>query len=96
MDSPSPLGKYETGSKTALPIFEEFVKKAVKKSDARPFKVSEGIIMMVIDPVTGKKAEFSSKNTIVEVYKDKNILDGKVINLNNNNRIDSNNILKFY
>ena len=96
MDSPSPLGKYETGSKTALPIFEEFVKKAVKKSDARPFKVSEGIIMMVIDPVTGKKAEFSSKNTIVEVYKDKNILNGKVINLNNNNRIDSNNILKFY
>ena len=95
MDSPSPLGKYETGSKTALPIFEEFVKKAVKKSDARPFKVSEGIIMMVIDPVTGKKAEFSSKNTIVEVYKDKNILDGKVINLNNN-RIDSNNILRFY
>ena len=96
MDSPSPLGKYETGSKTALPIFEEFVKKAVKKSDARPFKVSEGIIMMVIDPVTGKKAEFTSKNTIVEVYKDKNILDGKVINLNNNNRIDSNNILRFY
>ena len=96
MDSPSPLGKYETGSKTALPIFEEFIKKAVKKSDARPFKVSEGIVMMVIDPVTGKKAEFSSKNTIVEVYKDKNILDGKVINLNNNNRIDSNNILKFY
>ena len=96
MDSPSPLGKYETGSKTALPIFEEFVKKAVKKSDARPFKVSEGIIMMVIDPVTGKKAEFTSKNTIVEVYKDKNILDGKVINLNNDNRIDSNNILRFY
>ena len=52
--------------------------------------------MMVIDPVTGKKAEFTSKNTIVEVYKDKNILDGKVINLNNNNRIDSNNILRFY
>ena len=95
MDNPSPLGKYETGSKTALPIFESFVKKAVKKSDARPFKVAEGIIMMVIDPTTGKKAEFSSKNTIVEVYKNKNVIDGKAINLDNN-RIDSNNILRFY
>ena len=27
LDNPSPLGRYETGSKTALPIFKEFVKK---------------------------------------------------------------------
>ena len=25
------LGKFETGAKTAMPIFKEFVKKAVKK-----------------------------------------------------------------
>jgi penicillin-binding protein 1A len=30
MDNPQPLGKFETGSKTALPIFENFVKKLVK------------------------------------------------------------------
>ena len=30
MDNPSPLGKFETGSKTALPIFENFVKKLLK------------------------------------------------------------------
>ena len=35
-DNPIPLGRYETGSKTALPIFEEFVKKGIKKSEARP------------------------------------------------------------
>ena len=64
MDDPSPLGKFETGSKTALPIFENFIKKAVKKSDARPFKVPNGITMMVVDPITGDKAKFSSKNTI--------------------------------
>jgi penicillin-binding protein 1A len=29
-DNPSPLGKYETGSKTALPIFKDFIKQAVK------------------------------------------------------------------
>ncbi len=95
MDSPTPLGKFETGSKTALPIFENFIKEAVKKSEARPFKVSDGITMMVIDPVTGQKADLSSKNTIMEAYKSKNVVDGKVL-YSNNNRLDSNNILKFY
>ncbi len=95
MDDPKPLGKYETGSKTALPIFQNFVKKAVNKSDARPFKVSDLITMMVVDPLTGQKAKFSSKNTIVEVYKSKNVVDGKVL-YTINNRLDSNNILKFY
>ena len=69
MDNPQPLGKYETGSKTALPIFENFVKKAVKKYDARPFKVPQGITMMVVDSFTGQKAKFSSKDTILEAYK---------------------------
>jgi len=94
-DNPMPLGKYETGSKTALPIFKDFVKKVVKKSDARPFKVARGTIMMVVDPKTGQKAKFSSKNTIIEVYKKKNVFDGKVLS-SNSNRLDSNNILKFY
>ena len=31
MDNPQPLGKFETGSKTALPIFEKFIEKASKK-----------------------------------------------------------------
>ena len=95
LDNPSPLGRYETGSKTALPIFKEFVKETVNKSDARPFKVADGIIMMVVDPNTGQKAKFNSKNTIIEVYKNKNVIDGKVL-YSNNDRLDTNNILKFY
>jgi penicillin-binding protein 1A len=95
MDNPAPLGKFETGSKTALPIFENFVKRAIRKSDARPFKVSEGITMMVVDSTTGQKAKFSSKDTIIEAYKSKNIIDGKVL-YSNKNRLDSNNILRFY
>ena len=95
MDNPSPLGKYETGSKTALPIFEKFVSKAIKKSDARPFKVSDGIVMMVVDPITGQKAKFSSKNTIMEAYKSENVSEGKVL-YSNKNRLDPNNILNFY
>ncbi len=95
MDNPQPLGKFETGSKTALPIFKNFIKSAVKKSDSRPFKVSDGITMMVVDPSTGQKAKFSSKNTILEAYKSKNVVDGKIL-YSNNNRLDLNNILRFY
>ena len=94
-DDPKPLGKFETGARTALPIFKEFVSEAIKKSEARPFKAAVGTIMMVVDSDTGQKAKFSSKNTIVEVYKEKNVVDGKVL-YSNNNRLDTNNILKFY
>jgi penicillin-binding protein 1A len=95
MDNPQPLGRFETGSKAALPIFEEFVKKSVKRSDARPFKVSDGITLMVVDSSTGEKAKFTSKNTIIESYKSKNVSSGKVL-YSNNNRLDVNNILRFY
>tara|TARA_B100000575_G_scaffold712_1_gene527 strand:+ start:857 stop:3193 length:2337 start_codon:yes stop_codon:yes gene_type:complete len=95
MDNPEPLGKFETGSRTALPIFKKFVQAAVRKSDARPFKVSKGITMMVIDPSTGQKAKFTSKNTILEAYKSKNVIDGKIM-YSNNNRLDTSNILRFY
>jgi penicillin-binding protein 1A len=95
MDNPEPLGKYETGSKAALPIFKEFIKKAVKKSEARPFKVAKKITLMVVDPLTGDKAKFTSKNTIMEAYKSKNVVEGKVL-YTDNNRLDTNNILKFY
>ena len=95
MDNPKPLGKYETGSKAALPIFQDFVQKAIKKSEARPFKVPDDIIMMVVDPSTGQKVKFSSKNMIMEAYKSKNVVDGKVL-YSNNNRMNSNNVLRFY
>ena len=95
MDNPKPLGKFETGSKAALPIFREFIEKSVKKSEARPFKVPENMTLMVVDPLTGEKAKFNSKNTIIEAYKSSNVLNGKVL-YSGNNRIDTNNILKFY
>ncbi len=96
MDDPKSLGKFETGAKTALPIFKDFIKKAVKKKDARPFKVAKNIIMMVIDPATGEKANFGSKETVIEAFKKDNP------NLKNhqfkdiNDRLKNNNILKFY
>ncbi len=93
-DNPKSLGKYETGAKTALPIFKNFVKKAVKKEDARPFKVPNDIIMRVIDPITGKIADSASKITIIESYKKTQI--NNILNKDISNRLKNNNILKFY
>ena len=96
LDEPKTLGKYETGAKTAMPIFKDFVKRGIKKKDARPFKVADNITMMVIDPYTGQKASFASKETIIEVFKSDKVNSNKDQNLDINNRLKNNNILKFY
>ena len=69
--------------------------KAVKKSEARPFKVPENILMMVIDSKTGEKVNFASKNTIIENYKKKDILNLSGVNVGLN-KLNNNNTLKFY
>jgi len=94
LDNPKPLGKYETGAKTALPIFKNFVKNAVNKEEARPFKVANNILMMVIDPITGKKSVTKSKKTIIEAYK--KLPKESSLNLDINYRLKNNNILRFY
>jgi len=93
-DNPTSLGRYETGAKTALPIFKSFIKNAIKKEDARPFKVADGILMRVIDPITGEKAITESKSTIIEAYKNSKI--DSILDKDINNRLKNDNILRFY
>ena len=95
-DNPKPLGKYETGAKAALPIFKDFIKNGIKKEEARPFKVADNILMMVIDPVTGQRARFESKTTIIESYKKDIPENDNFENLKINNRLKNNNIIRFY
>ena len=96
-DNPRNLGKYETGSKTAMPIFKDFIKKAVTKYEARPFKIAKDIKMVVIDAKTGKKADFGSKKTIIESFKKEKIENKLNIGIGNfKYKISKNNILKFY
>ena len=94
-DNPRSLGKIETGSKTAMPVFKEFIKKTANSDNARPFKVADNIKMMVIDAKTGKKANPKTKLAIIESFK-KN--DNKLDNIYNNfdSRLNTTNILKFY
>ena len=95
-DNPRTLGKFETGSKTALPIFKEFVKNSVNNHEARPFKVAKGIKMMVVDASTGKKADSNSKSTIIESFKEEKIANNYKIDIDNIGDVSKTNILKFY
>ena len=52
-----------------MPIFKSFIKKAIKRGDARPFKVAKNIKFLVVDQKTGRKADFGSKTTIIEAFK---------------------------
>ena len=95
-DEPRTLGKFETGAKTAMPIFKSFINKAVKKENTRPFKIPEKITLMVVDSQTGKKVSFNSKKTLIESFKSEKIEQNFDVSLKNNNRFNINNILKFY
>ena len=95
-DEPRTLGKFETGAKTAMPIFKSFIKKAVKKENTRPFKIPENITLMVVDSETGQKVNFGSDKTLIESFKSEKIEQNINVNLKNNNRFNNNNILKFY
>ncbi len=95
-DEPKSLGKFETGAKTAMPIFKNFIKSALKKENTRPFKVPENITMMVVDSKTGKKVNFASKKTLIESFKSNKVLEKTNISKKINNRFNNNNILRFY
>ncbi len=84
-DNPKTLGKYETGSKVALPIFKDFVEKVLFKDDFKEFQVPENIYLTSINYDTGAKSAAGEKNVIIEALKLKDIN-----NLDNNNLISTN------
>ena len=89
-DNPKTLGKYETGSKAALPIFKEFIKKALFKEDFKDFQIPEGIYLTSLNYDTGLKSPIGNKNTIMEALKDKdinNIDNNKLILINSYDKL---------
>jgi len=100
-DEPASLGRYETGGKTAMPIFKKFILNSISKQDATPFKVPEGIVMMVVDPITGQKVDFNSKNSIYESFKEKKMSEVDIENNYNdlifdNSKVGIKEIIRFY
>ena len=58
--------------------------------------MADNITMMVVDRFTGQKDNFNSKETLVEAFKKDKINIKLNQNLDINNRLKNNNILRFY
>ena len=79
------MGKFETGSKAALPIFKDFVENTLYKEDFEEFKIPENIYLTSLNYDTGNKSRPGEKTSITEALKLRDIN-----NINNNNLISSN------
>ena len=72
-DEPRSLGKFETGSKAALPIFKNFVESAIYKEEMKQFNVPKNIYFFPVDYDSGKNSSFASTKVIIEAFKEKNL-----------------------
>ena len=89
-DTPKSLGKNETGSKAALPIFKDFIKNSLFKEDFREFEIPKSIYLTSLNYDTGLKSVMGKTNTIIEALKKKdinNIGNNKLISINNYDKL---------
>ncbi|MDR1694574.1 MAG: penicillin-binding protein 1A [Lactobacillaceae bacterium] len=68
-DEPRTLGRSETGAVTALPVFNDFMKEALKGQPDIPFRTPSGIKFVRINYDTGKPATPFDKVVILEALK---------------------------
>jgi penicillin-binding protein 1A len=87
-DEPAPLGRKETGSSIAVPIFKDFMEEALKDTPPTPFRVPPGVRQVQINAETGARARIGDERVIWESFltgtepTDKTyILDGNGISL---------------
>ena len=89
-DNPKTLGKKETGSKVALPIFKDFVENALYKDDFSDFEIPPKILLTSLNYDSGIKSKFGDKKSIIEALKiqDVNSIDNNnLISINENDNI---------
>lgn len=67
-DQDESLGINETGSRTAIPIWLDFMKAAHEGVPIKNFPMSDEVMFLKIDPETGKKANFNTPQTRFEVF----------------------------
>ena len=67
-DKPVSLGKKETGSSVAVPIFKNIIKQYLDFNKSLPFRVPQGIELIKIDLDTGKIMIGNDSNTIYEAF----------------------------
>ena len=74
-DDDRPLGPREEGSRTALPIWIEFVRIALKDAPEHQMEMPEGIVSVRIDRETGCPARVGQANVMFEVFREGHVPD---------------------
>ncbi|MAI48503.1 MAG: penicillin-binding protein 1A [Hyphomicrobiaceae bacterium TMED74] len=68
-DTPRPMGKAATGGQVAAPIFANFMKDALAKKKAVPFRIPPGIKLVPVNRLTGLRAIPGEKEVVEEAFK---------------------------
>ncbi len=63
-----PMGRYEQGGRAALPIWLDYMKAATKGKVTPEFPPPPGVVMVRIDPKTGKRAKADTIGAVTEAY----------------------------
>jgi penicillin-binding protein 1A len=69
-DEEAPLGKSETGSRAASPIWLGYMKRVLEGKPVKVFPVPEGVVFSKIDADTGLLPIAESKNTVFVCFKE--------------------------
>ena len=67
-DEPKTLGKKETGGSVSVPIFKEFMEKALADVPATPFRVPPGVRMVQVNARSGTPTSSDDPNAIWEPF----------------------------
>ncbi len=68
-DMPAPLGKGETGAKAVLPVWIDFMSKALANKQDEAFNVPDGVVRVNIDPATGLPASSEAQVVATALYR---------------------------
>ena len=76
-DKPRTLGRRETGSSVAAPVFRDFMAAALENKTAIPFRIPPGIRLVRVNVATGKQARPGDKHVILEAFKPGTVPSGQ-------------------
>jgi len=68
-DKPTPLGRRETGSSVAAPIFKTFMERGLADQPVIPFRIPRGIRLVRVNAQTGLPAQHGDRRVILEAFK---------------------------
>jgi len=81
-DMDESLGVNETGTRTAIPIWTQFMEEALKNLPVKSFPIPNDVTYIKINPETGQETDFDDPNGRFEVFLNENLPDGSGVEVN--------------